>query len=157
MKIALICIGPTRDKNLIAAIEKYRTRIPFYNPFETIYIPDVKVAKDAERQKKAEGEKILSQLRTGDYLCLLDERGKEMTSREFAGWIEKINVGQQATSRLVFAVGGPYGFSEDVYQRANAKLSLSKMTLPHELVRLFFVEQLYRAMTIMRNEPYHHD
>lgn len=157
MKIMLICVGQTRDKHLKEAIEKYTARIPHYIPFEIDYIPDIKLTqnKDEARIKKEEGERILGRTRPGDYLCLLDERGKEFTSREFSGWIE-----QQQTSvagRLLFVIGGPYGFSEEVYNRCDSKISLSRMTFPHELARLFFTEQLYRAMTIMRNEPYHHD
>ncbi|MDE6276551.1 MAG: 23S rRNA (pseudouridine(1915)-N(3))-methyltransferase RlmH [Muribaculaceae bacterium] len=157
MKIILLCVGRTRRKDIAEAIETYASRIPHYIPFRIECIPDIKTtqAMTQESQKTLEGEKILAQLQTGDFLMLLDERGKEYTSREFASWLEKKNI--ELPGRLVLAIGGPYGFSKDVYARAGAMLSLSRMTFPHELVRLFIVEQLYRAMTILRGEPYHHD
>ncbi len=108
-----------------------------------------------DRQKEAEGAVLLSSVTPKDYVVLLDERGKEFTSREFASYVDRRTV--SLAGNLVFVVGGPYGFSQDVYDRANDKISLSRMTLTHEMVRLFFVEQLYRAMTILRGEPYHHD
>ncbi len=157
MKILLLCVGRTRRKDIAEAIDTYASRIPHYIPFALECIPDVKTtrAMTSESQKTLEGEKILAQLQSGDYLMLLDERGREYTSREFATFLEKKNI--DLPGRLVLVIGGPYGFSQAVYARSDAMLSLSKMTFPHELVRLFIVEQLYRAMTILRGEPYHHD
>lgn len=126
-------------------------------PFELVVIPDIKQAKniDSERQKVLEGAQLLQSVGAGDYLVLFDEQGKEFTSREFAEYISRQ---AHAVSRnLNFVIGGPYGFSKDVYRRADMKLSLSRMTFSHEMVRLFAVEQIYRAMTILRGEPYHHD
>ncbi|MDE6310841.1 MAG: 23S rRNA (pseudouridine(1915)-N(3))-methyltransferase RlmH [Muribaculaceae bacterium] len=157
MKILLLCVGRTRRKDIAEAIDTYASRIPHYIPFAIECIPDVKTtrAMTPDAQKILEGEKILAQLQTGDFLMLLDERGREYTSREFSSFLEKKNI--ELPGRLVLAIGGPYGFSPDVYARSSAMLSLSKMTFPHELVRLFIVEQIYRAMTILRGEPYHHD
>lgn len=157
MKIQLLCIGRTREKDIDAAIGRYASRIPHYIPFEIVYLQDVKSSATLtpERQKVLEGERMLSRLQPGDFLMLLDERGREYTSREFASLLERKN--NELPGRLVLAIGGPYGFSPDVYARAGGMISLSKMTFPHELVRLFIVEQLYRAMTILRGEPYHHD
>ena len=157
MKILLLCVGRTRRKDIAEAIDTYAARIPHYIPFSIECIPDVKTtrAMTPEAQKALEGDRILAQLQAGDFLMLLDERGREYTSREFAAFLEKKNI--DLPGRLVLVIGGPYGFSPDVYARSAAMLSLSKMTFPHELVRLFIVEQLYRAMTILRGEPYHHD
>ena len=126
-------------------------------PFELKCLPDIKTVKSLteERQKELEGEVFLSQLAPGDFLVLLDERGKELTSRDFAAYIDRKML--TVPKRMIFVIGGPYGFSKEVYSRADDKLSLSKMTFSHEMVRLFFTEQLYRAMTILRGEPYHHD
>lgn len=157
MKIVLLCIGRTRDALIEKATARYCERIPHYIPFDFVTLPDVKAtAKLSEsQQKEKEGMMMLGALQPGDVVVLLDEQGREMTSREFSGAIEKrMNSG---IKRLVFIIGGPYGFSQAVYNRADAKLSLSRMTFSHEMVRLFFVEQIYRAMTIMRGEPYHHD
>ena len=126
-------------------------------PFEILYVPDAKNTKNLTeaQQKDAEGRNILSALDKSDHVVLLDERGKQFTSMEFSRYIEKkMSVVQR---RLVFVVGGPYGFAPDVYSRANEKISLSSMTFSHEMIRLIFTEQLYRAMTILRNEPYHHE
>ena len=157
MKIQLLCIGRTREKDIADAIERYARRIPFYMPFEMICLPDVRTtrATTPERQKDAEGEQILAQIHPSDFVMLLDERGREMTSRQWSEFIERKAV--ELPRNLILVIGGPYGFSQAVYSRANAMLGLSKMTFPHELVRLFIVEQIYRAMTIMRGEPYHHD
>ncbi len=157
MKIKLVCVGAVRDAALTAAIERYAVRISHYWKFEMAIIPDVKMGRttDSRRQKELEGEKILAELTPGDFLMLLDERGKELTSREFSDFISRKAV--ELPKNLIFLVGGPYGFSKSVYDRADGMLSLSKMTFPHELVRLFIVEQLYRAGTISRGEPYHHD
>lgn len=157
MKIQLLCVGRTTYAPFQEGIERYAKRIVRYVPFEIKEIPDVKTTKSTTeaKQKQQEGQAILSSLQPGDFLMLLDERGKQYTSREFSKFItDKM---AQLPGRLIFAVGGPYGFSEDVYARADAQISLSKMTFPHEMVRLFFTEQIYRAMTISRGEPYHHD
>lgn len=145
------------DAPLVEAVERYRKRLGHYIPFEYSVIPDVKNTRGMTetKQKDAEGLQILSAVGPRDFVVLLDERGKEFTSREFASYIDRRMV--SLAGNLVFVVGGPYGFSEAVYNRANDKLSLSRMTFSHEMVRLFFVEQLYRAMTILRGEPYHHD
>jgi 23S rRNA (pseudouridine1915-N3)-methyltransferase len=157
MKIQLICVGKTREEAIERAIQKYAARIPYYLPFELLVVPDIKTTKAMaeDKQKELEGEKILASTERNDFVVLLDERGRELTSREFATFIDKKAV--TLPRNLVFVIGGPYGFSKSVYDRADSKLSLSKMTFPHELVRLFFVEQLYRACTINRGEPYHHD
>jgi 23S rRNA (pseudouridine1915-N3)-methyltransferase len=157
MKIQLICVGKTREEAIERAIQKYAVRIPYYLPFELVVVPDIKTTKamTEDKQKELEGEKILASTERNDFVVLLDERGRELTSREFATFIDKKAV--TLPRNLVFVIGGPYGFSKAVYDRADSKLSLSKMTFPHELVRLFFVEQLYRACTINRGEPYHHD
>ena len=150
-------VGKTSTEALASEIEKYARRITHYLPFEIKVIPDIKKGKafDPVKQKIAEGELLLKEIERPDTVILLDERGREMTSREFAAFVDK-KVSVQARN-IFFVVGGPYGFSEDVYRRADGMMSLSKMTFPHEMVRLFFVEQLYRAMTILRGEPYHHD
>jgi 23S rRNA (pseudouridine1915-N3)-methyltransferase len=156
MKTDLIVVGKTTDKNFLAGIDDYTERIGHYQSFGIITIPELKNTKSLteEQQKTREGELILRQLQPGDHVVLLDEHGKEMRSVEFATWIEKR---QQTVRRLVFIIGGPYGFSEEVYQRCNEKISLSKMTFSHQMVRLIFTEQLYRACTIIRGEPYHHE
>ena len=145
------------DAPLVLAVEKYVKRLVHYIPFQFITIPDIKTtrAMTEQRQKDAEGALILSSVDSRDFVILLDERGKEFTSREFAAYVDKKTL--SLPGNLVFVIGGPYGFSQEVYDRANDKVSLSKMTFSHEMVRLFFVEQLYRAMTILRGEPYHHD
>ncbi|MDE6157064.1 MAG: 23S rRNA (pseudouridine(1915)-N(3))-methyltransferase RlmH [Muribaculaceae bacterium] len=157
MKIKLLCMGAVRDEAIGAAISLYAKRIPFYWPFSMVCLPDVKTPKTAgaTRQKELEGERFLAEIAPGDWVVLLDERGKQYTSRRFAEMIARKAV--ELPRNLVFVVGGPYGFSKAVYDRADAMLSLSDMTFPHELVRLFFVEQIYRAGTIIRGEPYHHD
>lgn len=157
MKIIFMVVGKTSTEYIRTGIKVYESRIPHYIPFEIKEITDVRPGKtqDTERQKELEGAAILKEINGADHLCLLDERGKEFTSREFAGFINSKMINLPA--RLVFVVGGPYGFSRAVYDRADSKLSFSKMTFPHEMIRLFFVEQVYRAMTILRGEPYHHD
>lgn len=150
-------VGRTATPYLREGIEEYRKRVNRYIPFEIVELPDVKTSRKLteEKQKLAEGEMMLARIAPGDHVVLLDERGKHLTSREFAADIQQKAI--TLPRQLVFVVGGPYGFSPQVYERANEKLSLSKMTFPHEMVRLFFTEQLYRACTIARNEPYHHD
>ena len=156
MKTELIVVGTITDKHFQAGIEDYTERISHYQPFSITTIPELKNTKNLteEQQKTREGELILRQLQSGDHVVLLDEHGKEMRSVDFASWIEKR---QQTVRRLIFVIGGPYGFSEEVYQRCNEKISLSKMTFSHQMVRLIFTEQLYRACTIIKGEPYHHE
>ena len=156
MKTTLILVGKTVSKHIAACVDDYVERLGHYMPFELITIPDLKNNRNLseEQQKEREGEQILKQVQAQDYLVLLDEHGKEMRSIDFATWIQKK---QQTVRRLVFVIGGPYGFSPSVYQRCNEQLSLSKMTFLHQMVRMIFVEQLYRACTIIKGEPYHHE
>lgn len=156
MTIKLVCIGKTDKKELEDLIDIYSKRLKHYIKFEMEIIPDLKKTKnlDEQQQKSKEGELILSGIQNSDFLVLLDEKGKQFTSVTFSEYIQKrMNTGLK---RLIFVIGGPYGFSEEVYKRANSKVSLSKMTFSHQMVRLFFTEQLYRAFTILKNEPYHH-
>lgn len=157
MKVALVVIGKTDARYFVEAIEEYTNRLVHYIPFEMQVIPDIKNVKNLseEQQKEKEGELILKGLQPGDYLVLLDDKGKEFTSKEFAKYMEKKM--QSVPRRLVFVVGGPYGFSEAVYKAATEKISLSRLTFSHQMIRLIFVEQIYRAMTILNNEPYHHE
>jgi len=157
MNITLLTVGKTTIPFVAAGIKEYRDRLGRYTPFEIVEIPDVKAAKSMSeaQQKVKEGEQILGRLRPSDCVVLLDERGRQFTSIEFASYIEKHQV--SGRKNLVFVVGGPYGFSDAVYERADGKVSLSRMTFNHEMVRMFFVEQIYRAMTILRHEPYHHE
>ena len=156
MKTILILVGKTTDKHFQAGISDYVERIGHYMPFDIVTIPELKNTKSLseEQQKTMEGELILKQLQPSDTLVLLDEHGKELRSIELAKWLEQK---QQTARRLVFVIGGPYGFSEVVYSRANEKLSLSKLTFSHQMVRLVFTEQIYRACTIIKGEPYHHE
>ena len=157
MKVCLIMVGKTNNPNLIKMIEEYEKRISHYNiGFQQFVIPDLKNTKNMTQQlqKDAEGEAILKAILPSDFVVILDERGRQQNSVEFAEWMqEKI---MEANKRLVFVIGGPYGFSKKVYDRANQKMALSTMTFSHQMVRLVFIEQLYRAMTIIRHEPYHH-
>ncbi|MEO1030850.1 MAG: 23S rRNA (pseudouridine(1915)-N(3))-methyltransferase RlmH [Bacteroidota bacterium] len=156
MQIKLIAIGKTDNKQLQALIEDYQKRLSHYIRFEFDIIPDIKNVKHLSeaQQKEKEGELILSKTQKSDVLILLDEHGKQMDSVAFSGYLQKhMNSGIKT---LIFVIGGPYGFSEAIYNRANGKLGLSKMTFSHQMVRLFFIEQLYRGFTILRNEPYHH-
>lgn len=157
MKIKLIVLGKTDQAYLQEGIQDYHKRIHHYLPFEYQVVPDIKNTRKLTglQQKEKEGDLILSRIRKGDELILLDERGTEFRSTEFARFLEKHMLGGVKT--LVFVVGGPYGFSEAIYQRASGKISLSKMTFSHQLVRLVFSEQLYRALTILKGEPYHHE
>lgn len=157
MKIVIIAVGKTSTAYVACGVEEFLKRANRYVPTELLVIPDIKSSKalSEESQKQQEGRSIISALQPGDIVTLLDERGKELTSREFSAMIERRMV--QGIKRLVFVIGGPYGFSNEVYERADSKLALSRMTFTHEMVRLFFTEQIYRAMTIMRGEPYHHD
>lgn len=153
MKILLLVVGRTVQKALCPLIDDYASRVGHYVPFAIEVVPELKNTKSLtpELQKEREGDLLLGKLRDGDYVVLLDEGGKEMRSIEFAAYLEKKQA--QAARRLVFIVGGPYGFSPTIYQKAQEKISLSRMTFSHQMVRLFFVEQLYRAMTILRGEP----
>lgn len=156
MTIKLLAIGKTDDQALRSLIDIYMNRLGHYNRFETQIIPDLKKTRhlDIGQQKTKEGKEILDKLNTSDYVVLLDENGKQYSSEGFSGYLQKrLNSGMK---QLVFIIGGPYGFSEEVYQRAQSRLGLSKMTFSHQMVRLFFIEQLYRAFTILKNEPYHH-
>ncbi len=156
MTIKLLGIGKTDDPTLQNLTEVYIKRIQFYNKFEFELIPDIKKAKNLNenQQKQKEGELLLNKLIPSDFVVLLDEGGKQFTSETFSEYIQKrLNSGLK---QLVFVIGGPYGFSEAVYNRADSTVSLSKMTFSHQMVRLFFTEQLYRAFTILKNEPYHH-
>ena len=156
MTIKLIAIGKTDNKQLQLLIEEYVTRLSFYIKFSIDIIPDIKNAKNLteDQQKIKEGDLILSKVNAGDVLILLDENGKQYDSVAFSEYLQKhMNSG---IKQLVFVIGGPYGFSSHVYNKANGKISLSKMTFSHQMIRLFFIEQLYRGFTILKNEPYHH-
>lgn len=157
MKIKILAVGKTDDKNLLILIDQYLKRLSHYAKVTLEILPDVKNSKNlsVKQQKGAEGESILKKIQAGDLVVLLDEKGKEFRSVEFSKYLQKkMNAG---TRNLVLVIGGPYGFSDAVYERTNEKLSLSKMTLSHQMIRLFLVEQVYRAFTILRNEPYHHE
>jgi 23S rRNA (pseudouridine1915-N3)-methyltransferase len=157
MKITLFCVGKTDDSYLQEGISKYASRLKHYIKFSIVEIPDLKNTKNLsfEQQKNKEAELIMKQISATDYVVLLDDKGKEYTSKAFS---EFLNQGMiKSIGSMVFIIGGPYGFDEQIYQRADMKLSLSKMTFSHQMVRLFFTEQLYRSFTILRNEPYHHE
>jgi len=156
MKICLLVIGKTDEAYLQKGMELFLKRIPHYISFELKVIPDIKNSKNLseEQQKEKEGELILQQINASDELFLLDENGMEFSSVEFARFLEKKMIA--GNKRLVFVIGGPYGFSASVYAKTTGKVSLSKMTFSHQMVRLIFLEQLYRAMTILKGEPYHH-
>ncbi len=156
MTIKLLAIGKTDSTHLQELISEYEQRLKHYIKFELDIIPDIKNVKNLSevQQKEKEGEAILKRLQPTDVLVLLDEHGKQHTSIEFSNYLQKkMNAG---IKRMVIVIGGPYGFSEEIYQKAQGKLSLSKMTFSHQMVRLFIVEQIYRAFTILKNEPYHH-
>src|SRR5690606_26876670 len=157
MKATLLCIGKTDESFVKTGIENYVKRLKHYIHFDIPIISDIKNVKHLtqEQQRVREGELILKQLSNSEFVVLLDERGAAFRSVEFARFLEQKMVG--SVQHIVFIIGGPYGFSEEVYQRANQQLSLSKMTFSHQMVRLFFVEQFYRALTILRGEPYHHE
>ncbi len=150
-------VGKTDDTNFTQIIDTYKNRLKFYISFDLDFIPDLKKTKNLSQkeQKNLEGKNILSRIQSNDYLVLLDDKGKQYTSVTFAQFIEKKT--HIISKRIIFLIGGPYGFSDEVYNRANEKISLSKMTFTHQMVRLVFIEQLYRAMTILNNEPYHHE
>ena len=156
MKIQLLITGKTTDARLVSLIDNYRERLKHYVPFELVVLPDLKNAKalSEEQVKAAEGEAMLRFFTPSMDVVLLDEHGKEFRSVEFADWLQK----KMASGRdLTLVIGGPYGFSPAVYARANGKLSLSQMTFSHQMIRLMAIEQIYRAMTILRGEPYHHE
>ena len=157
MKITLIAIGKTEDKYLIEGIEKYINRLKHYINFSFLAIPDVKNVKNlSEAQQKAkEAELLHKQINNADVVILLDERGKKYSSMAFSEYLNKQMVG--SVQHLIFIIGGPYGFDETIYKRANGSISLSDMTFSHQMIRLFFVEQLYRGFSILKNEPYHHE
>lgn len=157
MKTVFLVVGRTTDPRLDAMISDYVNRAKHYTPFEMQVVPELKNTKalSPEQQKEREGEAILKQIQPGDRVVLLDEGGREFRSIDFAAYLSQAQMGGQR--RLVFVVGGPYGFSSQVYAAAREKVSLSRMTFSHQMVRLLFVEQFYRAMTILRGEPYHHE
>jgi 23S rRNA (pseudouridine1915-N3)-methyltransferase len=157
MKLQFVVIGKTLDKHLDALIQEYAGRVKHYLPFEMEVIPELKNTKSLsfEQQKQREAELLQKTFREGDYVVLLDENGREFTSVEFANYLQQKQ--SVAARRLVFVVGGPYGFAPEIYALAKEKISLSRMTFSHQMVRLFFVEQLYRGLTILRGEPYHHE
>ncbi|NOQ24083.1 MAG: 23S rRNA (pseudouridine(1915)-N(3))-methyltransferase RlmH [Bacteroidales bacterium] len=156
MKIKFLLIGKTDSDILSKGVNDYIKRLKHYIPFEMSIIPDLKNTKNLSegQQKQKEGELILNFIKSGDFVVLLDEKGKEYTSIDFSGFIEKQMI--SGLKNLIFIIGGPYGFSEEVYKKCNSKISLSRMTFSHQMVRLIFTEQLYRAMTIIKGEPYHH-
>ena len=156
MRIKLLVVGKTTDSRIVSLIDDYQNRLKHYVPFSLEVLAELRNAKSLseEQQKTAEGEMILKAVSAAEEMILLDEHGKEFRSMEFSEYLQKK---MSAGRDIVFVVGGPYGFSEAVYARANGKISLSKMTFSHQMVRLFFVEQIYRAMTILRHEPYHHE
>ena len=157
MEIVLLTVGKTTQIYIQEGIDIYLKRLRRYVQYRIESLPDIKASKTLtpDLQKEKEGEAILNYLSTSDLCILLDEHGKEFDSVEFAAFIQKLM--SSGRKRAVFVVGGPYGFSKAVYVRSDIKISLSKMTFTHEMVRLFFTEQIYRAMTILRNEPYHHE
>ena len=157
MKIKLLAIGKTDDKCLQELIDEFQKRLKHYIKFEIEIIPDLKKVKNlsVEQRKQQEGSLILNRIESTDQLILLDEKGHQFRSLEFSRFLQKkMNSG---IKQLVFVIGGPYGFSDEVYQKAQGKVSLSKMTFSHQMIRLFMVEQLYRAFTILHNEPYHNE
>jgi 23S rRNA (pseudouridine1915-N3)-methyltransferase len=157
MRLILLLTGKTSDKHIAEVAELYTSRIKKYMGFEIITLPDIKNTRNmsVQEQKIKEGKKILQTLGVEDYVILLDEKGKKFRTVEFSAWIEKIFM--LPKRRIIFVIGGPWGFSDEIYNRADYKMSLSEMTFPHQLVRLLFLEQLYRVFTIIKGEPYHHE
>lgn len=157
MNIVLLCVGKTDEKSIEELLVKYENRLPSYWNYQRLEIPNIKNRKNLSesQQKEKEAELIREKLQPGDYLILLDENGKSLSSVEFSSRLQSLM--NQAVKRTVFVVGGPYGFDKSLYKRMNLKLSLSKMTFTHQMVRLFFTEQLYRAFTILQGQPYHHE
>ena len=157
MEICILSVGKISSPWISQGLSLFETRLPHYIKFNTIIIPDIKNSKALSKEliKEEEGKLILGNVLPSDQVVLMDEKGKEKTSREFADWIQKMmNAGLK---RLLFVIGGPFGFAQSVYNRADAKISLSAMTFTHEMAKLILTEQIYRAMTILRGEPYHHD
>ena len=156
MKIKIILIGKTEENYLKEGIDIYEKRLKHYVPFDSIVVPALKNNKNIskEQQKDQEGKLILKSIHPTDKLILLDEAGKALTSIEFANYIQKNSL--NSAKNLIFVIGGPFGFSKEIYEKAQDKISLSTMTFSHQIIRLFFAEQLYRAMTIIKGEPYHH-
>jgi 23S rRNA (pseudouridine1915-N3)-methyltransferase len=156
MKTLLILIGKTQNKHFLAGINDYAERITHYMPFEIMVVPELRNTKSLteDQQKQKEGEMVLRLLQPSDTVVLLDEHGAEYRSMELASWLQ---TKQNTARRLVMVIGGPYGFSPALYQRANDKISLSRMTFSHQMVRLILLEQIYRACTIIKGEPYHHE
>lgn len=157
MKIKLLAVGKTDQPALNELIDNYQKRLKHYITFEIEIIPDVKNAKSLNQSqlKEKEGQLILSKIQSGDVMVLLDEKGKHFRSIEFSDYLQKkMNA---ATKQLIFVIGGPFGFSDAVYDTAQEKISLSKMTFSHQMIRLFLTEQIYRSFTILKNEPYHHE
>lgn len=156
MKVKLIAIGKTDEKYLQEGITKYLDRLKHYISFELVLLNDVKMGTKPNvlAQKEKEGKLFLEKIQTNDFVVLLDEKGKTLTSLEFADYFQKR---MNASLDVVFLIGGPFGFSDEIYQRANDKISLSKMTFSHQMIRLFFTEQVYRAFTIIKGEKYHHE
>ena len=157
MNIEILAIGKTKTRHVQEGLADYFSRLKRYVPVTLTELPDVKNAGrlPEQQQKEEEGKAFLQKITSSDYVIVLDERGRQLTSRKFSEKLQQVMA--SGRKRLLFLIGGPYGFSDDVYRRADEKLSLSEMTFNHEMVRLFFVEQIYRAMTIIRGEPYHHD
>ncbi len=157
MKIILLQTGKTTEKYISQGVEEYAGRIRKYNPFEIITLADLRNTKSmpVAEQKSREGKKILESVATDDFMIVLDEKGKEFTTAEFAGQLSKIFL--QSKKRILFVIGGPYGFSAEVYERADMKISLSRLTFTHQMVRLLFAEQLYRIFTVIKGDPYHHE
>ena len=157
MRINLVCMGKTDDKEITNLVKYYQNRLPKYWNFEIIEIPDVKNAKNLSPDllKKEEGKLFLNLIENSDTIILLDEKGKQFTSREFASKID--NWMSSSVKKVAIIIGGAYGFSDEMYERANEKMSLSKMTFTHQMIRLFFVEQIYRADQILQGKPYHND
>lgn len=157
MKITLLSIGKTDDAYIKEGIDKYLKRLKHYTKLELVDLPELKNTKalTQDQQKTKEAELLLKKIAPTDFVILLDEKGAEFSSSQFAAYLDKKAI--SSTSSIIFIIGGPYGFDTSVYQRANDKLSLSRMTFSHQMVRLFFVEQLYRAYTIIKGEPYHHE
>jgi 23S rRNA (pseudouridine1915-N3)-methyltransferase len=157
MKITLLSIGKTDDAYIKEGIDKYLKRLKHYTKLELVDLPELKNTKalTQDQQKAKEAELLLKKIAPTDFVILLDEKGTELSSSQFAAYLDKKAIA--STSSIIFIIGGPYGFDNTVYQRANDKLSLSRMTFSHQMVRLFFVEQLYRAYTIIKGEPYHHE
>lgn len=157
MEICVLSVGKISSPWIMQGLELFESRIKKYIKFSTLIIPDIKNTKSLSKEniKEEEGKAILNNLQSSDFVVLMDERGKEFTSREFAEWIQKqMNSGKK---RLVIIIGGPFGFSENVYTRTDFKIALSKMTFTHEMAKLVLTEQIYRSMTILKGEPYHHD